>query len=194
MEGLSPMVDRSQLQRMAKDVEALRKRLDEIHLRMEQVDAVLSEHNITAGALKALMAHEDPNNASSHVSIGSGVSLHYKHQGSEEGIALVDLGAGIFGERYWSDAHAITKEREDDIQHLRDELEAQAKQTETNLANVAQAFNTAAEQLQAMAAPPSKETTPQQEQAIPPSEEPPAKPARRGRKRGMFGNDLTLDD
>ena len=188
------MVDRSQLQRMAKDVEALRKRLDEIHIRIEQVDAVLSEHTITAGALKALMAHEDPNNASSHVSIGSGVSLHYKHQGSEEGIALVDLGAGIFGERHWSDAHSITKEREGDIQHLRDELQAQAKQTETNLANVAQAFNTAAEQLQAMAPPALDDTTPQQERTTPTSEEPPPKPARRGRKRGMFGNDLTLDD
>ena len=187
------MVDRSQLQRMAKDVEALRKRLDEIHLRMEQVDAVLSEHNITAGALNALMAHEDPNNASSHVSIGSGVSLHYKHQGSDEGIALVDLGAGVFGERYWSEAHAITKERETDIQHLRDELQAQAEQTETNLANVAQAFNTAAEQLQAQTAQP-KEPIVQQVQPIEEPEDAPAKPNRRGRKRGMFGNDLTLDD
>ena len=178
---------------MAKDVEALRKRLDEIHLRMEQVDAVLSEHNITAGALNALMAHEDPNNASSHVSIGSGVSLHYKHQGSDEGIALVDLGAGVFGERYWSEAHAITKEREADIQHLRDELQAQAEQTETNLANVAQAFNTAAEQLQSQTAQP-KEPIVQQEQPIEEPEDAPAKPNRRGRKRGMFGNDLTLDD
>jgi prefoldin subunit 5 len=193
MEGLSPMVDRTQLQRMARDVEALRKRLDEIHLRMEQVDAVLSEHKITAGALKALMAHEDPNNASSHVSIGSGVSLHYRHQGSEEGIALVDLGAGVFGERHWSDAHAITLERESDIQHLRDELQGQAEQTETNLAQVAQAFNTAAEQLQSLTAAPAEAKTLPQQTASEPEPEP-AKPARKGRKRGMFGSDLTLDD
>ena len=193
MEGLSPMVDRTQLQRMARDVEALRKRLDEIHLRMEQVDAVLSEHKITAGALKALMAHEDPNNASSHVSIGSGVSLHYRHQGSEEGIALVDLGAGVFGERHWSDAHAITLERESDIQHLRDELQGQAEQTETNLAQVAQAFNTAAEQLQSLTAAPAEAKTLPQQTASEPEQEP-AKPVRKGRKRGMFGSDLTLDD
>lgn len=187
------MVDRTQLQRMARDVEALRKRLDEIHLRMEQVDAVLSEHKITAASLKALMAHEDPNNASSHVSIGSGVSLHYRHQGSEEGIALVDLGAGVFGERHWSDAHAITLERESDIQHLRDELQGQAEQTETNLAQVAQAFNTAAEQLKSLTAPPAESKTLPQQPVNEPEPEP-AKPARRGRKRGMFGNDLTLDD
>jgi prefoldin subunit 5 len=187
------MVDRTQLQRMARDVEALRKRLDEIHLRMEQVDAVLSEHKITAGALKALMAHEDPNNASSHVSIGSGVSLHYRHQGSEEGIALVDLGAGVFGERHWSDAHAITLERESDIQHLRDELQGQAEQTETNLAQVAQAFNTAAEQLQSLTAAPAEAKTLPQQTASEPEPEP-AKPVRKGRKRGMFGSDLTLDD
>ena len=193
MEGLSPMVDRTQLQRMARDVEALRKRLDEIHLRIEQVDAVLSEHKITAGALKALMAHEDPNNASSHVSIGSGVSLHYRHQGSEDGIALVDLGAGVFGERHWSDAHAITLERESDIQHLRDELQGQAEQTETNLAQVAQAFNTAAEQLQSLTAAPAEAKTLPQQTASEPEPEP-AKPVRKGRKRGMFGSDLTLDD
>ena len=187
------MVDRSQLQRMAKDVEALRKRLDEIHLRMGQVDAVISEHKITSEALKALMAHEDPNNASSHVSIGSGVSLHYRHQGSEEGIALVDLGGGVFGERHWSEAHTITQERERDIQHLRDELRAQAEQTETNLAQVAQAFNTAAEQLQALATQP-KETLPTTPQKAAEIESKSEKPARRGRKRGMFGNDLTLDD
>ena len=45
---LSDMVDRAQLQRLAQEVETLRKRLDEINLRIEQVDAVLAEHAETS--------------------------------------------------------------------------------------------------------------------------------------------------
>jgi len=41
------MVDRTQLQRLAQEVEVLRKRLEEINIRIEQVDAVLAEHTIT---------------------------------------------------------------------------------------------------------------------------------------------------
>jgi hypothetical protein len=76
---------------------------------------------------------------------------------------------------------------------LRDELQGQAEQTETNLAQVAQAFNTAAEQLQSLTAAPAEAKTLPQQTASEPEPEP-AKPARKGRKRGMFGSDLTLDD
>ena len=40
------MVDRAQLQRLAQEVETFRKRLEEINLRIEQVDVVLAEHPI----------------------------------------------------------------------------------------------------------------------------------------------------
>ena len=52
------MDDRTQLQRLAQEVEVLRKRLDEINLRIEQVDAVLSEHTITEAVLQALVSHD----------------------------------------------------------------------------------------------------------------------------------------
>ena len=45
------MVDRTELQRLAQEVEGLRKRLEEINMRIEQVDAVLAEHNITETVL-----------------------------------------------------------------------------------------------------------------------------------------------
>jgi len=189
-----PMVDRTQLQGLARDVESLRRRLDEIHLRLEQVDAVLAEHDITSQVLEALLAHENPSHASSQVSIGSGVSLQYTHEGGDEGVALIDLGGGVFGERHWSDAKSITEERRSDIQHLRDELAAQAEQTETNLAEVAKTFNAAAEQLQAKAQPPQstvEPTPPGPKEPEPPSS---TAPPKRNRKRGMFGGDLTLDD
>ena len=187
--GMNGMVDRTQLQRLAQEVEVLRKRLEEINMRIEQVDVVLAEHTITETVLDTLLAHETGASISTHLPIGSGVSLPYRHQGEEEGVALVDLGSGVFGERPWSEAKSITETRHNDIQHLRDELKQQSDQTETSLAKAAQSFNTLAEQM--------KQPTP-----VPkPVEEEPEEPAptesttpRRSRKRGMFGNDLTLDD
>jgi len=183
------MVDRTQLQRLAQEVEMLRKRLEEINLRIEQVDVVLAEHTITETVLDTLLAHETGANISTHLPIGSGVSLPYRHQGEEEGVALVDLGSGVFGERPWSEAKSITKTRHNDIQHLRDELKLQSDQTESSLAKAAQSFNTLAEQMKQPALTPK----PVEDEA---EETPPSEPSspRRSRKRGMFGNDLTLDD
>ena len=187
------MVDRTQLQQHAREVEALRKRFDEINLRLEQVDTVLAEHAITTSVLSALTEPTDKASISTHLPIGSGVSLPYRHTGNEEGTALVDLGAGVFGERPWSDAHAITDQRRQDIQQLRDELKGQADQTEASPAEVAQKFNTLAETLQAQAAsPPAMSPAPVTQEEEKPAQEQPSQ--RRPRKRGMFGNDLTLDD
>ncbi len=196
LRGLSDMVDRAQLQRLAGEVETLRKRLDEINLRIEQVDAVLAEHAITDAVLNTLLSHEDGRTISTHLPIGSGVSLPYRHDGEREGTALVDLGTGVFGERPWSDVRTITQQRQADIQHLRDELKEQSDQTETSLAKAAQTFNQLAEQLKQPASTPAPVT------ASPAPEESTSKPEassaestpRRGRRRGMFGGDLTLDD
>ena len=192
---LNDMVDRAQLQGLAQEVESLRKRLDEINLRIEQVDAVLAEHAITDAVLDTLLAHEDGRTISTHLPIGSGVSLPYRHDGEAEGTALVDLGTGVFGERPWSDVRTITQQRQADIQHLRDELKEQSDLTESSLAKAAQTFNQLAEQMKQPASPPSTASQPTPVEATPeadPSAEEPT--TRRGRRRSMFGGDLTLDD
>ena len=189
------MVDRAQLQRLAGEVETLRKRLDEINLRIEQVDAVLAEHAITDAVLDTLLSHEDGRTISTHLPIGSGVSLPYRHDGEREGTALVDLGTGVFGERPWSDVRTITQQRQADIQHLRDELKEQSDQTETSLAKAAQTFNQLAEQLKQPTPSAPAATSPSQEESTPEPAASSAEPTpRRGRRRGMFGGDLTLDD
>lgn len=187
---MNGMVDRAQLQRLAQEVEVLRKRLEEINLRIEQVDSILSEHGVTEALLDALLSHGEGRSISTHLPIGSGVSLPYLHQGDGEGTALVDLGSGVFGERPWDEAKSITAERRGDIQHLRDELKQQSDQTEASLAQAAQAFNTLAEQMKQPSSPPPTAEPP----AAEPASSPPASSGRRPRKRGMFGNDLTLDD
>ena len=193
--GMNDMVDRAQLQRLAQEVETLRKRLDEINLRIEQVDAVLAEHAITDAVLDTLLSHEDGRTISTHLPIGSGVSLPYRHDGEAEGTALVDLGTGVFGERAWSDVRTITQQRQADIQHLRDELKEQSDQTESSLAKAAQTFNQLAEQLKQPAstapAPPLASSTEATSEVEPSTDE---SASRRTRRRSMFGGDLTLDD
>lgn len=185
------MDDRTQLQRLAQEVEVLRKRLDEINLRIEQVDAVLSEHTITEAVLQALVSHDQERGVSTHLPIGSGVCLPYVHKAEQEGVALVDLGAGVFGERPWSNAKAITEERRLDIQRLRDELKEQSDLTESSLGEAAQTFNKLAEQMKKPPSPQPSTIVPSETKDPPPSPQ----PTRRSRKRGsMFGGDLTLDD
>ena len=192
---LNDMVDRAQLQRLAQEVETLRKRLDEINLRIEQVDAVLAEHAITDAVLETLLSHQQGASISTHLPIGSGVSLPYRHNGAgEEGTALIDLGTGVFGERRWSDARAMTGRRQEDIQQLRDELKQQSDQSEASLGRAAQAFNQLAEQLKQSANAPlsTPQPTPPADDTTEPST--PESAQKRSRRRGMFGGDLTLDD
>lgn len=192
---MTGMNERETLQRLAKEVEGLRGRLNQIAGQLEQVDAVLAEHNVTEAVLKSLLQRPS-SSSTAHVSIGSGVSLPYSPD-AEEGTALVDLGSNVFGERPWSDALSITERRRVDIQALRDELAAQSEQTERQLAAGAQAFNRLASSLESNAATPASTPAPLAEPPQVPVEEapPPASPpAGRPRRRGMFGGELTLDD
>lgn len=192
---MTGMNERETLQRLAKEVEGLRGRLNQIAGQLEQVDAVLAEHNVTEAVLKSLLQRPSTS-STAHVSIGSGVSLPYSPN-AEEGTALVDLGSNVFGERPWSDALSITERRRVDIQALRDELAAQSEQTERQLAAGAQAFNRLASSLESNAATPAPPPAPLAEPSQVPVEEAPtpaSPPAGRPRRRGMFGGELTLDD
>jgi len=193
---MTGMNERETLQRLAKEVEGLRGRLNQIAGQLEQVDAVLAEHNVTEAVLKSLLQHPS-SSSTAHVSIGSGVSLPYS-PGVEEGTALVDLGSNVFGELPWSDALSITERRRVDIQALRDELAAQSEQTERQLAAGAQAFNRLASSLESNTAAPASPPAPLAESSHVPDEEealaPASTPAGRPRRRGMFGGELTLDD
>ena len=123
------------------------------------------------------------------------MSLPYRHDGEAEGTALVDLGTGVFGERPWSDVRTITQQRQADIQHLRGELKEQSDLTESSLAKAAQTFNQLAEQMKQPASSPSTPSQPTSVEATPESDPSAEEPGpRRGRRRSMFGGDLTLDD
>ena len=182
---------------MARLVESNRQRFEEIQGRIQQVQAVVEEHDVTIAALEALVASSKTGRAGAKIPIGSGVTLPFSYEGDEEGIAMVDLGAGIYGERRWSDALALTIKRKQDVESLAQELQEQADATEEKIAELATEFNNAAESLQATQAPsqPINPPTPQPaaKPALEPEEESPAKPKRSRRRAGKFG-ELTLDD
>lgn len=182
------MVDRSELQNKARLVESHRQHLEELQRRMEQITGVINEHQVTEEILSRLTDMSNSSDAKAHVSIGAGVTLNYQHPGAEEGTAIIDLGAGIFGERKWSDAMKILATRRAEFNDLHETLLKQAGAIEEKLGILAQEFNEAAEKLQSIA--PTPEESPVVD-AVDESDTSKPKPRRRG---GMFGSELTLDD
>ena len=182
------MVDRSELQQKARLVESHRQHLEELQKRMEDVSAVVAEHQITAEILNRLSSMAEEGKASAHVTIGSGVTLNYKHVGKKTGTALIDLGGGIFAEREWQDAANIIEKRKDDFIQIHESLLTQAGSIEQRLGTLASEFNAAAEKLQSInQAPEAKPIEPSK------TENSESKPQKR-RRGSRFGGELTLDD
>ena len=166
-----------------------RERFHEVQERIEQVINVLGEHDVTATILETLSKKNHDSEMKMHVSIGAGVTLTCQHPGGGEGTTIVDLGSGIFGERSWSDAASLTRERMEELGTLLESLQSQSQQLEATITALAQTFTAAAEaQPQPETAQPVDEPEPQPES----SETTPSKQKRR--RGGMFGNELTLDD
>ena len=164
-----------------------RERFHEVQERIEQVINVLGEHDVTATILETLAKKNHDLEMKMHVSIGAGVTLTCQHPGGGEGTTIVDLGSGVFGERTWSDAARLTRERMEELGALLENLQSQSQQLETTITTLAQSFTAAAESQNEVMEP--EETL---EIESDDSEHPISKPKRR--RGGMFGNELTLDD
>jgi len=180
-------VEQSELQRTARLVEMNRERFHEVQERIEQVINVLGEHDVTATILETLSKKNHDAEMKMHVSIGAGVTLTCQHPGGGEGTTIVDLGSGIFAERTWSDAAALTRERMEELGSLLENLQSQSQQLETTITALAQTFTAAAE------AQPKIEEAIVDEEPTPSPEATDTQKSKR-RRGGMFGNELTLDD
>ena len=106
-----------------------------------------------------------------------------------EGTTIVDLGSGIFGERSWSDAATLTRERMEELGTLLESLQSQSQQLETAITTLAQSFTAATESQTTPEPSPEPETVEEESEA---AEASTPKPKRR--RGSMFGNELTLDD
>jgi prefoldin subunit 5 len=194
------MATREELQNLARIVEVTKASFDEVEKQTAKVIEVINEHDITLGTLNELVKAAAKGSASAHFSIGSGVTLPYKHDNPQEGLAMVDLGSGIFGEKPWSQAIEIIHQRKDDIILLRDELQTQAQALEVKIGEAAEQFNQLAMAMKSEPQQNKLSLNPSNDQEKVPvqdeEEQPTQEKTRRGGKRrgGMFGNELTLDD
>jgi len=194
------MATREELQNLARIVEVTKASFDEVEKQIIKVEEVINEHDITLGTLNELVKVAAKGSASAHLSIGSGVTLPYKHEGLQEGLAMIDLGSGIFGEKPWGQAIEITQHRKDDITQLRDELQTQAQALEVKIGEAAEQFNQMAMVMKPELAQNKLSIKPSDVQDEAPvqaeEEQPTQQTSRRSGKRrsGMFGNELTLDD
>ncbi len=194
------MATREELQNLARIVEVTKASFDEVEKQIDKVEEVIKEHTITLATLNELVQVGTKGSASAHLSIGSGVTLPYKHEGQQEGLAMIDLGSGIFGEKPWSQAILITQQRKDDIIQLRNDLQVQAQALEVKIGEAAEQFNQVAMAIKSqpgeyklpVKAP--KALVPTTERDV--EEQQSEQATRRSGKRrsGMFGNELTLDD
>ena len=193
------MATREELQNLARIVEVTKASFDEVEKQLAKVEEVLVEHDITLATLNELITVAAKGSASAFLSIGSGVTIPYKHQGTQEGLVMIDLGSGIFGEKPWSEAVNITQKRKKDISVLRDQLQTQAQALETKIGESAEQFNQMAMAIKSESNQNKLSLSPslaQEEVAIESEQQnQPAKARRPGKRRsGMFGNELTLDD
>jgi prefoldin alpha subunit len=193
------MATREELQNLARIVEVTKASFDEVEKQLAKVEEVLVEHDITLATLNELITVAAKGSASAFLSIGSGVTIPYKHQGTQEGLVMIDLGSGIFGEKPWSEAVKITQKRKEDISVLRDQLQTQAQALETKIGESAEQFNQMAMAIKSESNQNKLSLSPSQaqEEVAMESEQQtqPAKARRPGKRRsGMFGNELTLDD
>ncbi|MBT5254996.1 MAG: hypothetical protein HOL72_04455 [Euryarchaeota archaeon] len=193
------MATREELQNLARIVEVTKASFDEVEKQLAKVEEVLVEHDITLATLNELITVAAKGSASAFLSIGSGVTIPYKHQGTQEGLVMIDLGSGIFGEKPWTEAVKITQKRKEDISVLCDQLQTQAQALETKIGESAEQFNQMAMAIKSESNQNKLSLSPsqaQEEVAIESEQQTqPAKARRPGKRRsGMFGNELTLDD
>ena len=193
------MATREELQNLARIVEVTKASFDEVEKQLAKVEEVLVEHDITLATLNELITVAAKGSASAFLSIGSGVTIPYKHQGTQEGLVMIDLGSGIFGEKPWTEAVKITQKRKEDISVLCDQLQTQAQALETKIGESAEQYNQMAMAIKSESNQNKLSLSPsqaQEEVAIESEQQTqPAKARRPGKRRsGMFGNELTLDD
>ena len=178
---MSPMVDSSELQQMARLVDMNRQRLEEIQIQIDRVEAVQLEHDDTRQALNALS-----NGSSGHIPLGAGVMVPIP----KDTTTIVDLGSGIFGERAPKEAAELVTKRLNDLTELKSQFEADAAVLTKRIEELAITFEHAAKEMSE-----EKEELPEQTTSTTPTTPTPPgpDPMSKRRRRGM-GGELTLDD
>ncbi len=166
------MTDRDELQRLARQVEQDRTRLEEIQIQMDRVGVILTEHHDAQNVLDKF----NTNQTSGHIPVGAGILVPFT---SKEKV-LVDLGSDLYGERTPPQAKQIIKKRQNDLTELMEALHSEGQNLKDRIEKTAEAFTEMAQSNQTSEKnipEPALETSPPQK-----------------KRRRTFGDELTLDD
>jgi len=177
------MVDRDELQRLARMVDMNRQKMERIEEQLSRLEAIHLEQNHVVRAIRAI-----PQKGAENILIplGSGVQLVVDIQ--DEAGAVVDIGTAIQAEMTRTEAADLIEKRQQEISGLIESLKQEFDSAEQTVRSLAATFNEGVAQLEEQPTP-TEVVESETSDKTPPEEEKP-----RSRRRRGIGGELTLDD
>ncbi|MBA46214.1 MAG: prefoldin subunit alpha [Euryarchaeota archaeon] len=177
------MVDREELQRLARMVDLNRQKMERIEEQLSKLEAI---HQDQSHVVRAVRAIPDEGAEKILVPLGSGVQLVVDVQ--PDAGAVVDIGTAIQAEMTRKEAADLIEKRQKEISELIESLKQEFDSSEQTVRSLAATFNEGVATLE--------KETPTPEEPHPPEDELESitedKP--RSRRRRGIGGELTLDD
>ena len=177
------MVDREELQRLARMVDLNRQKMERIEEQLSRLEAI---HQDQSHVVRAVRAIPDEGAENILVPLGSGVQLVVDVQ-SEAG-AVVDIGTAIQAEMTRKEAADLIEKRQKEISELIESLKQEFDSSEQTVRSLAATFNEGVATLE-KETPTSEEPISTENESESTIEDKP-----RSRRRRNIGGELTLDD
>ena len=177
------MVDREELQRLARMVDLNRQKMERIEQQLSKLEAIHQDQSHVVRAVRAI-----PENGAENilVPLGSGVQLVVDVQPNAG--AVVDIGTARQAEMTRTEAADLIEKRQNEILELINSLKQEFDSSEETVRSLAATFNEGVASLE-NETPSTEEISTLVEDSEPPIEDKP-----RNRRRRGIGGELTLDD
>ncbi|HJM66354.1 MAG TPA: prefoldin subunit alpha [Candidatus Thalassarchaeaceae archaeon] len=179
------MVDRDELQRLARMVDLNRQKMERIEEQLSRLESIHQEQNHVVRAIRAI-PEEGAENVL--VPLGSGVQLIVDVQ--DVAGAVVDIGTAIQAEMTRVEAADLIEKRQLEISGLIESLKQEFDSAEQTVRSLAATFNEGVSQLEEVTPPQTEEPA----EVVKPEEESTEEEKPRSRRRRGLGGELTLDD
>ncbi len=177
------MVDREELQRLARMVDLNRQKMERIEEQLSRLEAIHQEQSHVVRAVRAIPSEGAENIL---IPMGSGVQLVVDVQSSAG--AVVDIGTAIQAEMTREEAADLIEKRQNEIFQLIESLRKEFDSAEQTVRSLATSFNEGVATLEDATPSPEEKSSEEEQSELIPEEKP------RGRRRRGIGGELTLDD
>ena len=177
------MVDREELQRLARMVDLNRQKMERIEEQLSRLEAI---HQDQSHVVRAVRAIPDGGAENILVPLGSGVQLVVDVQ--PDAGAVVDIGTAIQAEMTRKEAADLIEKRQKEISELIESLKQEFDSSEQTVRSLAATFNEGVATLEKETPTPEESLHPEDELESTTEDKP------RSRRRRGIGGELTLDD